>query len=412
MQLAAYAQEQGKLTDWDGTGRGYTWEYEYLSQWFWLFLIGDIFLSVFAISLAPQIYLAIKKIVDKRLQGPTSEKSEKKVEPTQFVSEQGNRPAEEAEEQDDDDNAPRITQLDAEQGNRQGEEGESQDGGVDTTSHEASKTDLVLSIFAFVLVVVCLLEFACSIYITVRASAICPNKSCLEEVVPTRIAILCFITVVAFVGSFVFGTVSGKLSAHKSFLEKFKHSAKEFFTITGFFSVFLLLAVNITPTIILGFIFPFEVITGIVYLPMIGIIVLLYTKVSSYIISEWENNIIHVKEKRKGDDKKALYFLYRLFIVFIVILFVSAATVIFVFSFAVHKAEVHPSLVSTLIPPVILFVLTTLAKKYVIDKYDPPLSVNINKCATALPVHTTDTLDLVSPTHSSDGRQALLLRTI
>jgi len=33
-QLEAYAKEQGKLGDWDGTGRGYTWEYEYLSKWF------------------------------------------------------------------------------------------------------------------------------------------------------------------------------------------------------------------------------------------------------------------------------------------------------------------------------------------------------------------------------------------
>ena len=395
LQLEAYAKEQGKLGDWDGTGRGYTWEYEYLSKWFWLFLTGDIFLSLFSIALAPQIYLTIKNVAANKFQVQDQE-----------TPQQSNDASLEAQ--------PEITRVPP------------ADGGKSSPS-KTFKADNVLYVFALVLLVICLLEFACSIYVTVRAAAICPTQSCRIEVIPTRVIILCLVAAIGIIGSLIFRFVSDKTPQQKSLLEKindkeqksskekfklrlnyFFISAREYFTIAGFFAVFVLLAVNVIPTIILGFIFPFEVITGIVYLPIIGIVVLLYTEVSSYIISEWEAKIIQAKEKRMhkpilSKDQKLI--LYWLFNIIVIILFVSAATVIFVFSFTVHQAEVQPSFVSTLVPPIILFLLTTLAKKYVIDKYDPPQTVNIIECsAKALPVHNTDAL----PTAYAEDHQALI----
>ena len=71
----------------------------------------------------------------------------------------------------------------------------------------------------------------------------------------------------------------------------------------------------------------------------------------------------------------------------------------------ISPGEVQPSFVSTLVPPIILFLLTTLAKKYVIDKYDPPQTVNIIECsAKALPVHNTDAL----PAAYAEDHQALI----
>ena len=344
-QLEAYAVKLGTLSDWDGSGRGYTWEYHYLSSWFWLFLVGDILLAVFAIWLSYQMYLAWN-----------SNKHN-------YVGELLNK----------------LFNL---------------TGSNTTNKDETMKQDRFRRVLLFsrvALIVIPCIELICNIIFAVEAVTICPNKECQQEVIPMRVMINAS-TIVIGIASGIFGVVDhynkhreksnspgetpdsddagtanplsqqesnntvtpGPSSSQgcKAVIPGFAFLS---YFITAYFFVFL--SINAIPTLIAAFIFPNEIILAVLYFPMIGIILLIYAEFSYYIliVPKEENNPSKLKQPISG----IIYLCHAGN--FLLVLFVT--TELFVFSLFVYNTELHPPAYITLLFPLILSGFT-IVKKY------------------------------------------------
>ena len=334
LQLEAYAVEQDRLSDWDGSGRGYIWDYTYLSGGFWLLLIGDFFLALVAIWVIYRVHQNWKVIYEN------------------FVE-----------------------------------------------NEDETVTMRLFQVVVFVLVLVLIVEFVFEVIIAVRAFTICPTEECKKEVVATRIIVTCYI--------FAMGLISGAIGVKRYVSRELKkrdggRCCRIFFSgLKGFFVAcfFIYVAVNVIPTVVIGFVYPLEIVSAVAYL--VGIVIFSYVAIYPYIYNTKDRIaflevVDSIFDQQITGVRKAIKVLSLLFARLgfwaSLILFAFICTILLVFSFNVYNRGVYPSSVISLVPPLILSVLSILAKRYIIDQYiDDSQDVNIKKCTlsenTALPVN-------------------------